>query len=162
MKIRNKQEGVKNELQMTSMIDIVFLLLVFFIMTFKIVEQEGDFNVRMPLANNKQQNQSTDLDIPLKLRMEADSNGGLRRIRLNELDLGTDFGRLREEVIKLVGSTGGPSEDDEGQEVEIDVDYNLRYEYTIQAITSVTGEKRDKDTIKLIEKIKFAPTRPPA
>ena len=37
---------------MTSMIDIVFLLLVFFVMTFKIVELEGDFSVRMPLAGS--------------------------------------------------------------------------------------------------------------
>ena len=41
----------KIELQMTPMIDIVFQLLVFFIMTFKIVAQEGDFNVKMPLAS---------------------------------------------------------------------------------------------------------------
>ena len=43
MKIRNRQEAEKQELNMTSMIDIVFLLLVFFVMTFKIVELEGDF-----------------------------------------------------------------------------------------------------------------------
>ena len=161
MKIRNRQESIKNELQMTSMIDIVFLLLIFFIMTFKIVEQEGDFNVRMPLANKNQQPDTEDLDIPLKLRMEANANGALSRIRLNEIDLGTDFGKLRQQVIGLVGNNSGPSSDDEGQEVEIDADYNLRYEYTIQAITMVTGQKRGKETIKLIEKIKFAPTRPP-
>ncbi len=38
-------------LQMTPMIDIVFQLLVFFIMTFKIVSQEGDFHIKMPVAN---------------------------------------------------------------------------------------------------------------
>lgn len=36
---------------MTPMIDIVFQLLVFFIMTFKIVSQEGDFHIKMPVAN---------------------------------------------------------------------------------------------------------------
>ncbi len=35
---------------MTPMIDIVFLLLVFFLFSFKIVVQEGDFNIRMPVA----------------------------------------------------------------------------------------------------------------
>ncbi|MFY7967519.1 MAG: ExbD/TolR family protein, partial [Pirellulaceae bacterium] len=50
MKIRKPPESaVKAELQMTSMIDIVFLLLIFFITTFKIAAQEGDFNVKMPL-----------------------------------------------------------------------------------------------------------------
>ncbi|WP_372724056.1 ExbD/TolR family protein, partial [Novipirellula sp.] len=33
MKIRNQHANEKNELNMTSMIDIVFLLLVFFVMT---------------------------------------------------------------------------------------------------------------------------------
>ena len=50
MKIRRDVEQEKHELNMTSMIDIVFLLLIFFVMTFKIVELEGDFSVRMPLA----------------------------------------------------------------------------------------------------------------
>lgn len=160
MKIRNKQEGIKNEIQMTSMIDIVFLLLVFFIMTFKIVEQEGDFNIKMPLASENKQSQAEDSDIPLKLRMESDSNGGLRRMRLNEIELGTDFSKLHQTVLGIVGSGGGPIEGEDGPEVEIDVDYKLRYEYTVQAITAVTGEKRNNQTVKLIEKIKFAPTRP--
>ena len=52
MKVRNtsrrSEENV--ELMMTPMIDIVFQLLVFFIMTFKIVAPEGDFNIKMPMA----------------------------------------------------------------------------------------------------------------
>lgn len=161
MKIRNKQEGVKNELQMTSMIDIVFLLLVFFIMTFKIVEQEGDFSIRMPLASKNKQSQSDDMNIPLKLRMESDTAGNLRSIRLNSKNLGTNFQNLRNEIIGLVGNSAGPTSEDDGKEVEIDADYNLRYEYTIEAITMVTGQKSGKETVKLIEKIKFAPTRRP-
>ena len=52
MQIRNANKaGEKIELQMTPMIDIVFQLLVFFIMTFKIVSMEGDFNIRMPAAS---------------------------------------------------------------------------------------------------------------
>ncbi len=161
MKIRNKQEGIKNELQMTSMIDIVFLLLVFFIMTFKIVEQEGDFTIKMPLASENLQSQAPDLDLGLKLRLQSDADGGLQSMSLNETSLGTDFIKLRQEVIRLVGSGGSPGEDDDGPEIEIDADYNLRYGYTIDAITAVSGEKRDNQTIKLIEKIKFAPMRRP-
>ncbi|MDB4394215.1 biopolymer transporter ExbD, partial [Rhodopirellula sp.] len=44
MKIRNGEEAQKSGLNMTSMIDVVFLLLIFFVMTFKIVELEGDFS----------------------------------------------------------------------------------------------------------------------
>ena len=86
MKIRNREEAQKNELSMTSMIDIVFLLLVFFVMTFKIVELEGDFSVRMPLAGD--QSVAMDpTDLPLKLRLRADGNGKLTSMSLNEVDL---------------------------------------------------------------------------
>ena len=40
----------KIDINMTPMIDIVFQLLAFFIMTLKIVQPEGDFDVRMPLG----------------------------------------------------------------------------------------------------------------
>ena len=47
-------------LQMAAMIDVVFLLLVFFVMTFRIVPVEGDFNVKMPLhADCKSRRRST-------------------------------------------------------------------------------------------------------
>ena len=47
------------------------------------------------------------------------------------------------------------------QEIEIDTDYNLRYAYVIQAITSVSGYKEpgSDQVVKLIEKIKFAKPR---
>ena len=52
MRVRNVQRraGEEIELQMTPMIDIVFQLLIFFIMTFKIIAPEGDFNIKMPLS----------------------------------------------------------------------------------------------------------------
>ncbi|MBQ7028846.1 MAG: biopolymer transporter ExbD, partial [Thermoguttaceae bacterium] len=36
----------KVELQMTSMIDVVFLLLAFFVITYKTPDVEGDFAIR--------------------------------------------------------------------------------------------------------------------
>jgi biopolymer transport protein ExbD len=42
MKIKSRVPN-KVELNMTPMIDIVFQLLIFFIMSFKIAAQEGDF-----------------------------------------------------------------------------------------------------------------------
>ena len=51
MKPRRGPSGpAKVEQNMTPMIDIVFQLLTFFIMTLKIATQEGDFNIKMPLA----------------------------------------------------------------------------------------------------------------
>ena len=59
---------------MTSMIDIVFLLLIFFVMTFKIVELEGDFSVRIPLAGSASVSREP-TDLPIELRMRAYAEG---------------------------------------------------------------------------------------
>ncbi|MDA8697493.1 biopolymer transporter ExbD [Rubripirellula sp.] len=157
MKIRNREEGQETQLNMTSMIDIVFLLLIFFVMTFKIVELEGDFSVRMPLAGNDSVAMDS-TDLPIKLRMRADELGRLTSLSLNEIDLGQDFDQLRGNVISLIGTTT-PVEGDDGPEIEIDTDYNLRYEYVIRAITAVSGYKDGNEVVKLIEKIKFAKPR---
>lgn len=157
MKIRNRAESEKSGLNMTSMIDIVFLLLVFFVMTFKIVELEGDFSVRMPLAGSSSV-QMDPTDLPLKLRLRADENGQLTSMVLNEIDLGADFDQLRANVVSLIGSSA-PGEGQDGPEIEIDTDYNLRYEYVIQSITAVSGYKDGNQIVKLIEKIKFAKPR---
>lgn len=157
MRIRRDVELEKNELNMTSMIDIVFLLLVFFVMTFKIVEMEGDFSIRMPLQGDGVT--TTDAtELPLKLRLRADDQGSLTGMSLNEINLGTDFTKLRTSVVDYVG-TDAPEEGEEGPELEIDTDYNLRYAYVIEAITAVSGYKDGEQVVKLIEKIKFSKPR---
>lgn len=157
MKIRNRGEAEKSGLNMTSMIDVVFLLLIFFVMTFKIVELEGDFSVRMPLAGSDSMTMDP-TDLPLKLRLQADENGRLTGMLLNEINLGTDFDQLRANVVELIGTTA-PVEGEDGPEIEIDTDYNLRYEYVIRSITAVSGYKQGNEVVKLIEKIKFAKPR---
>lgn len=157
MRLRGKHSDDKVELQMTSMIDVVFLLLIFFILTFKIVELEGDFSIRMPLSDNSA-GQMDDSDLPIKLRLRADSDGRLASIELNDNNLGRDFATLRGSVLEIVGDTAGPGSG-EGPEVEIDTDYNLRYEHVVDAITAVSGYKVGDEQVKLIQKIKFAPPR---
>ena len=97
-------------------------------------------------------------DLPLKLRLQADENGKLTTMSLNEINLGTDFDQLRANVVELIGTTA-PVEGEDGPEIEIDTDYNLRYEYVIRSITAVSGYKQGKEVVKLIEKIKFAKPR---
>ncbi|MDP6553588.1 MAG: biopolymer transporter ExbD [Pirellulaceae bacterium] len=159
----------KIELQMTPMIDIVFQLLVFFIMTFKIVSQEGDFNIKMPLAAPAA-GQPDELQVEtMRVRMESDGAGKLARISLNDRVLpfleGAD-GRiemkpLQDEIVALIGTDRGPNSIQENAEVELDCDFGLNYVHVIEAITAVSGYIGDDDTvIKLVEKIKFAPPRP--
>ena len=61
-------------------------------------------------------------------------------------------------MVSLIGSQH-TSEGDDGPEIEIDTDYNLRYEYVIRSITAVSGYKDGNQVVKLIEKIKFAKPR---
>jgi biopolymer transport protein ExbD len=47
----------------------------------------------------------------------------------------------------------------EEQEVEIDADYNLNYDYVVRSITAVTGYVENGQPHKLIERIKFTPPK---
>ncbi len=162
MKVRNTgREGEKVELNMTSMIDIVFQLLVFFIMTFKIVSPEGDFNIKMPLAAPSEGLPDEDQLPPIKVRLQADSSGRLTNIRMGTVGLGTDFRALRMQIRDIVGDETGPGSIAESTEVELDCDYQLKFEYVIDAITAVSGyvDPSTRSVVKVIEKIKFAPPR---
>jgi biopolymer transport protein ExbD len=159
MKFRGRRSNEKVELQLTSMIDVIFLLLIFFIMTFKIVAQEGDFNIRMPLGGGAGSPDNT--SIPIKLRLRANADGELADIVINDQQsFGTDFAKLRAFILQLTGGIAPPSPD-EGPEVEIDLDYGLRYVHVVQAITAVTGQKQGDEVERLVERIKFAPPRKP-
>jgi len=158
VKIRNAGESEQTiELQMTPMIDIVFQLLVFFIMTFKIVVLEGDFNIKMP-ASSTQPGDPDDVVLPLTVELRADSQGGLADIRINGDSQGREFKDLRDYVINYLGDDRGPGSVQETAEVEFDCAFNLKYEETVKAITAVSGYKDGEGNIvKLIEKIKFTP-----
>ena len=95
MKIRNTNKSTgKIELQMTPMIDIVFQLLVFFIMSFKIASVEGDFNIKMPLGAPREGVPDPHQLPPIKLKLSANSSGQLTKIQLNQKSFGReDWGR---------------------------------------------------------------------
>ncbi|RCS41397.1 biopolymer transporter ExbD [Bremerella cremea] len=163
MKLRkNEVHGrEKVEVPMTPMIDIVFQLLVFFIMTFKIVAMEGDFNINMPQAA---QGSPSTTQIALTLSLRAGPSGNLQSVSLNNLppfegSVQEKFRKLQDAIVEQVGVNDGPSTTQEESEIEIDADYQLHYNYVIQAITAVTGriDPKTGEVQKLIEKIKFAP-----
>jgi biopolymer transport protein ExbD len=162
MRIRHSTESGsdKIELQMTPMIDIVFQLLVFFIMTFKIVAQEGDFNIKMPLAAPSDGLPEDDALPPMKVRLRADADGNPAGIMLNDKAF-SDWRSLNDYMIGIVGNERGPGSYQETAEVELDCDYSLRYEHVISAVTAVSGFVDDGgNVVKLVEKIKFSPPRP--
>lgn len=166
MKIRNRNAAPeKIEMQMSSMIDVVFQLLIFFMLTLKIVEAEGDFNINMPLGR-PDTSSSIDADLPvMKVRLLADANGELAELRFNNQPLGAGpkaFDLLNQKIGEAVNRliAAGPSNVDK-QEVEIDPDYNLNYGYIMSAISACSGKLEAGGVTPYIRRIKFAPIRNP-
>ena len=147
---------------MTPMIDIVFQLLVFFVMTFKIAALEGDFNIKMPAAAPSQGTPDEDQLPPMTMRLTANADGELTGIQLNDIGFGS-FDELHEHVLSVIRTDSGPGLAGD-VEIEIDCDYGLKYKHVIAAITAVLGHRSAADgtVIKLIEKLRFAPPRKPA
>lgn len=147
----------KIEIPMTPMIDMVFQLLVFFIMNFKVVDQEGDFNVKMPLAGAVISPDDPSLSENFTLTLAADENGELAGIRINDQPFDS-FKDVRDYVISNVAPT--PDSEDGGAQVELDCAPNLKYGYTVDAISAVSGWVNERgDVVRLVSKIKFRPAK---
>ena len=80
---RRSRLASKIYINMTPMIDVVFQLLTFFMLTLKTVIVEGDFNIKMPLGASAGAAEDIPLP-PLTVRMEATPEGGLAGVRLGE------------------------------------------------------------------------------
>lgn len=160
MAVKFKKGGLPDKIpiDMTPMIDIVFQLLTFFCMTLKVAQAEGDFSIKMPLAAPKAALPDPNQLPPMKIRMRADSTGRLADLTLNDREFsGPDrWKQLHQHIAGLVGEGSLAA----SAEVELDCDFNLKYEYVIEAITAVSGRMGpDGQIIKLVEKIKFSPPR---
>ena len=142
---------------MTPLIDIVFLLLTFFVVSFKIVSQEGDFGIKIPQTGGAMATVApTILPMePIRVRLFADANGHLADIQIGSLNLGPDPHKLREQIIKQVGTAPTPKER-ENWEAIIDYDRHLKYQYTMDALTAISGYMSGGTTVPLIDKINFA------
>ena len=80
---RRSRLASKIDINMTPMIDVVFQLLTFFMLTLKTVIVEGGFNIKMPLGASAGAAEDIPLP-PLTVRMEATPEGGLAGVRLGE------------------------------------------------------------------------------
>lgn len=160
MKIRHSQtHSGKIEIPMTPMIDIVFQLLIFFIMSFKIVLPEGDFSIRMPLPASNAPAAPSELPV-FNLRMEAGENGDLTQLSMDSRVFeGEDrFAKLHSYIRGMINDAGGPGTAAD-QEVEINADFDLRYDYVMRAITALSGYIENGQRHQLIEKIRLTPAK---
>jgi biopolymer transport protein ExbD len=153
----------KIEIPMSPMIDCTFLLLIFFMVTLRIVPSEGDFSVNMPLTGPAATEEEVKLP-PIKVRLEANNDGTLRNIIFGQTELGNDataFNRLNTEVGILAGRADQRFADD--IEFELDPDYNLHHKNLVNAVSACTGyfDPQTQQIMRYVEKIRFAQPRKP-
>jgi biopolymer transport protein ExbD len=146
----------KIAIDMTPMIDIVFQLLTFFIMTLKIASAEGDFQIHMPVASP---GVASTTSPPIHVYLRSDQAGNCSRVVLGETEFtGVDrWDRVHQQLAGMVGEGNLAQE----AEVQLHCDPQLRYEHTMAAITAISGriDPASGNIVRLIEKINFAPPR---
>jgi len=142
---------------MSAMIDIVFLLLVFFVMTFKIVALEGEFLMKAPVGKGTAV--AVEDIPPVWIRLTAEEDGRLASIHVNDVAVANVEG-LQEEIIRMTGKLDESRADNEGLEAILDCDYGLAYDHVVQAIDAIRGYRDSTgNVVDLIDKVRFAPTR---
>lgn len=154
----------KVDVPMAPMIDIVFQLLIFFMLNLRIIAPEGNFNINMPLNAPSNAAPKDAVLADIKVGLKSDRDGNLLQLTLGSKNLGNDeaaFERLNQEILQIIGHPGNPLSKD--VEVEIDADYETQYRYIIKAISKCTGryDPRTKEVARYVEKIKFAPPHKP-
>lgn len=82
-------------MQMGPMIDMVFLLLVFFMVTAKPIKQESDISIGLPGAVAQEEN----VDIPDEQRIVIQSSG---QVVLNDLEIDSPDSALLPELVTIL------------------------------------------------------------
>ena len=128
----------KVDVQLTSMIDVVFQLLAFFLVTFRVAAVEGDFQLRLPKADRVPGNCSR--TERCTVRVVADAQGELDVWRLDSRASGNSrrsLPRLRAEALKSINFSREAGQEE--PEFELRFDDRLRYEDAHAVIETLGG-----------------------
>jgi biopolymer transport protein ExbD len=151
MRIVPKLASAGVSIDMTPMIDIVFQLLAFFIFTLRILTQEGDLAIQMPLKPGPGQPSMTALP-PLQIKLTAAADGSLAGIRFNG-QVVQDMPALRIRIEELIGGNQQLAAE---MEADLFCDEQLSYQHAIAAITAISGRRDASGRIEpLIHKVRF-------
>lgn len=143
--------GQSNRLQMTAMIDIVFLLLVFFVMTFQVTALEGDLVVGAE-APTRDGADALRHDLPLMIVVKADGEGEIASIAINGR-AAASIRELNAQVRAFVERAPKP----ELLEAVLRCDEELKYQHTIAALSAVRGYRDEEGKIvPLIQNVRLA------
>ncbi|MEX2187220.1 MAG: biopolymer transporter ExbD [Pirellulales bacterium] len=142
------------ESAMTPMIDVVFQLLAFFILTFRVVVPEGDFGVSMP-AVSSDENAELRPEETLHVHLVADAEGRLADVRVNHRSLGPDVQALHR-IVMLVADVDGPSNLRADIDARLRFDPQLHYEHAMAALAAISAYRdANGNSAVLIEHVRF-------
>lgn len=134
MRFRSSSNSTVPRRSMSAMIDVVFLLLIFFMLTLQIAVPEGVHAVETPAAGP-----GPVPEVPVvsevRVRLIADADGHLAEIRLGRRSLGNGdkaIERLGQEVQTLAFEARGIVDD--GLPVIIEADPELQFTYSLRAL----------------------------
>ncbi len=96
MNLQGQVEEIKAELQISPLIDVVFLLLIYFIVTAALIKKEGDIAFMLP-ANVAP---SEMIDIPVEVLIEIGSDG---TVQVEGMRFSRDDRNLDELVLQVQG-----------------------------------------------------------
>jgi biopolymer transport protein ExbD len=159
-KRRDVKTPEKIDINMTPMIDVVFQLMAFFLMTFKVAAVEGDFNMKLPKDERSAGPANTQVEM-IDVVMRATPNGDLGLLGVAGAppftgDVYRRFQQLTEYVARKVNQAKGAGQDE--PEIQIDADDNLRYENIISAVAAVSSYyDASGQAAPLAKKVKFKP-----
>ncbi len=143
MRFHKKRSPIaqKPEIQMTPMLDMIFQLLVFFILTFKPVLDEGQFDVTMStMSSGSVATPSLGSSMPvldeqlsIQVRLKAEGEGRLAQggVILGDRAVNS-MTEFRSSLQNIVGESA------QDYNVMIQADTNLQYQYVMQAINAIS------------------------
>lgn len=141
MRFRSSFNSSNPSQNMSAMIDIVFLLLVFFMLTLQIAIPEGVHEVKAQegcVGGNS-------IVVPeMRVRLEADTDGSLATVTLNRrlLGVGEDGLKSLHSEVKRLCEVLGPENSREA-DIVIEADYELKYEYSARALGACSKRRDD-------------------
>lgn len=149
---------------LVPLIDIMFLLLMFFTLNLKIISPESRFTASLPGGPPSSTTLSAASPPDIKVGLRSDRQGRLMQLTIGSRDLGNDeaaFERLSREILRIIGRPGHPLTSD--IEIELDADFETQHKDVVKAISVCTGrfDPQTQQVARFVEKIKFAPPHKP-
>lgn len=151
MRFRSSSNNSRLPKSMSAMIDVVFLLLIFFMLTLQIAAPEGVHAVETPAK--KGPGPRPDLPVSeVRIRLTADADGHLAEIRLGRRSLGNGdeaIERLGQEVQALAFEARGIV--DGGLPVIIEADAELQFSYSLRALGACQKYRRPDGQLETLQ-----------